>query len=133
MPAVTVNGFEKVPPVLTVTARERARALHDTGSVSTFPTTLMLTVGCDGSSLHSSGMPMVFGSKPDPLRSTTAPPMRQVPGVTVMVTPLLLAVTGWALHGRVVVVVEDVVVVVVVTTVNDLTMIIGVGRTFCGA
>ena len=103
MPATTVNvvglGETGRLPVLVVeTARERARALHEIGRVSGVPRTFRVTVGWLGSELHCSTMPREEGSNPDPVIVTTVPPLRHVPGITVIVAEPLLAVEGSALH-----------------------------------
>jgi hypothetical protein len=70
--------------------------------------------------LHWSTRPSADGSNPEPEMVTTDPPLRQVPGVTVIVAAPFVAVVGAAVQGcvdGVVVVggaVVDVVVVVVV-------------------
>ena len=58
---------------------------------------------------------------------TTVPPLRQVPGVTVMVAPPLDAVAGAALHGAAVVVVVGAVVVVVVDAVVVVVVVVVFG------
>jgi hypothetical protein len=106
-------GAGMVPVELVEMARDKARLLHDTGSVSGVPSTLMVTVGWLASLLHWRMMPRELSSKPDPVTVTTLPPFRQVPGVTVICGgPVTLV--GAALQGTVVVVVGGAVVVVVV-------------------
>ncbi len=115
----------------TWTARERARALQETGTVSCVPRMSRLTVGWPASLLHCSTMPMADGSNPDPVIVTTVPAFRHVPGETVIVAAPPVAVVGWGMHDANVVVVVDAVVEVVVDDVDvvddDVVVVVVVG------
>src|ERR1700722_1527927 len=103
---------EIVPSVPTVMRLATLMPVHETGT-SWLTGAGRATVGCALSLLHWRIVPLAPGSKPDPVTLTTVPPLRQVPGVRVMLGGPA-TVVGCALHGTVVVVVAAVVVVVVV-------------------
>lgn len=118
VPAMTVNVVDRVPVADVVTSLLRLIELHDTG---TFSLTGLgrATVGWLASLLHSRTVPGDVSSNPDPVRVTTVPPFRQVPGLAVRLGGPV-EVVDFALHGtvvEVVVVLPAVVVVVVVLAV----------------
>jgi hypothetical protein len=106
---------ENVPSDPTVMRSAVLMPVHETGTLS-LTGAGRATVGCPGSLLHWRIVPLAPASKPDPVTWTTVPPLRQVPGVSVMLGGPV-TVVGWALQGTVVVVVAPAAVVVVVLAV----------------
>jgi hypothetical protein len=103
---------EIVPPDPTVIRSAVLMPVHETGTLS-LTGAGRATVGCPESLLHWRIVPLAPGSKPEPVTVTTVPPLRQVPGLIVMLGGPA-TVVDFALQGTVVVVVAPAAVVLVV-------------------